>query len=130
MQIWLTPDPQLSFSSTVPDLGCCVVCNDLIPTTRRECLVRSELRRESFVSSRTDGELCSGRSAPLPIWLGSLHGPCHTQDIAVGISLVCLEEESWWTTPQVFIRPMKMSYATVLNEQSHMEGSAVGRDVA
>lgn len=50
-----------------------------------------------------------GRSAPLSVWLGSLQGPCHTQDTAVGISLVCLEEESCWTTPQVFMRPMKMS---------------------
>lgn len=66
----------------------------------------------------------------MPIWLGSLQGPRHTHDIAVGISLIYLEEESCWTTPQVFLRPVKMSEDMILNEQSDIEGSAVGRDRA
>ncbi|KAL0621215.1 retrotransposable element ORF2 protein [Plecturocebus cupreus] len=49
-----------------------------ITTTGRKGSARSKLQVKSFVSSRTDGELCPfsvGKGTHLPIWLGSLQEP-------------------------------------------------------
>lgn len=47
-----------------------------------------------------------GGGTHLPRWLGSLQGPCLSQGIAIGTSLVCMEENYHWIAAWVFVRPM------------------------